>query len=70
MRRGADLLDRARQLTDELRGHKRAARQAREGAQAAAAELARIKAECERLGIAFTLLPDRRPGRDVGTGRA
>ena len=60
---GRDLLDRARIVAGELRGHKRAARQAREGAQAAAAELARIEAECERLGIAFTIMPDRGPGR-------
>ena len=63
MSAGRDLLDRARRVADELRGHKRAARQAREGAQAAAAELARIKAECERLGIAFTIMPDGCPGR-------
>ncbi|MGR4892284.1 hypothetical protein ACIPPQ_14750 [Sphingopyxis sp. LARHCG72] len=67
---GRDLLDRARKVADELRGHKRAARLAREGAQAAAAELAEIKAECDRLGIACTILPDRCPGRFDGDGRA
>jgi Xaa-Pro aminopeptidase len=66
MGNGRDLLDRARKVADELRGHKRAARIAREGAQAAAAELAKIKAECDRLGIAFTVLPDRCPGRIDG----
>lgn len=70
MSRGRDLLDRARQVEDELRGHKRAARLAREGAQAAAAELAQIRAECERLGIAFAIMPDRCPGRIDGDGRA
>lgn len=70
MPEGRDLLDRARTVADELRGHKRAARLAREGAQAAAAELAQIRAECERLGIAFTLIPDGCPGRGDGTGRA
>lgn len=67
---GRDLLDRAQKVADELRGHKRAARLAREGAQAAAAELAQIRAECERLGIAFAILPDRCPGRFEGDGRA
>lgn len=63
MPEGRDLLDRAKKVADELRGHKRAARLAREGAQAAAAELAQIRAECERLGIAFTIIPDSGPGR-------
>lgn len=65
-----DLLDRARAVARELRGHKRAARQAREGAQAAAAELAKIRAECERRGIAFDLAPDACPGRAPSDGRA
>lgn len=67
---GAELLDRARSVQAELRGHKRAIRQHREGAQIAAAELERIMAECARLGIAFSVAPVRGPGRPASDGRA
>lgn len=67
---GGDLLDRARTVAGELRERKRAARHAREAVQAAAAELARIKAECARLGIAFVMVPEPVPGRVGKTGRA
>lgn len=70
MSNGADLLDRARQVASELRRHKSAARIARQGAQAAAAELAAIRAECERRGIAFAVAPDDGPGRMEVKGRA
>lgn len=70
----AALIGTARKVEAELRRHKSAIRQHRIGAQAAAAALDRIKAECARRGIALTLVPDRVPervpGRAAGTGRA
>lgn len=66
----AELLGRARQVEAELRQHKSAIREHRSGAQAAAAELGRIRAECARRGISLTLVPVRGPGRAAGTGRA
>jgi hypothetical protein len=62
------LLGRAERAQAELRRHKSAIRQHRIGAQAAAAALDAILAECTRRGIAAA--PDRRPGRSAGTGRA
>jgi hypothetical protein len=70
----AALLGTARKVEAELRRHKSAIRQHRQGAQAAAAALADIRAECARRGIALTLVPaaapERNPGRAAGTGRA
>jgi hypothetical protein len=64
------LLDRVERAQAELRKHKSAIRQHRIGAQAAAAALDAMLAECRRRGIAPTPGPDRRPGRSDGTGRA
>jgi hypothetical protein len=64
------LLRRAQSVEADLRRHKSAIREHRTGAQAAAAELDRIRAECARRGIALTLVPERVPGRVGGSGRA
>lgn len=64
------LLGRAERAQAELRRHKSAIRQHRIGAQAAAAALDAILAECTRRGIAPIAAPDRRPGRSGSAGRA
>ncbi|WP_432769810.1 MAG: hypothetical protein HEQ22_03420 [Sphingopyxis sp.] len=69
---------RAGAVSAELRAHKKAIREHRTAAQAAAAELARIEAECARRGIAFSLIgerpqacaPESVPGRTPPAGRA
>ena len=50
------LLGRARKVEAELRRHKSAIREHRSGAQAAAAELDRIRAECARRGISLKIV--------------
>lgn len=70
MKADTDLLLRARSVSADLRRHKSVAREARKQAQAAAAELEQIKAECARMGIAFTVAPEGVPGRVGSDGRA
>ncbi|ALJ14268.1 hypothetical protein [Sphingopyxis macrogoltabida] len=70
----AALVGRARAVQAELRQHKSAIREHRSAAQAAAAELDKIRAECARRGIALTLVPGAAPvpgpGRAGPAGRA
>ncbi|PAL20223.1 hypothetical protein [Sphingopyxis sp. GW247-27LB] len=70
MRPIGDLRARADAVSRKLRAHKKAVRDHRRAAQDAATELAEIKAECARRGIALVLAPEGVPGRGAPTGRA